>query len=337
MGKRLASCAAVIMLWACASFAPPQNPPREVFSFGLFGDLAYIVEHEPLLENTIADMNATAGLAFVAHVGDLAGFNACPDEFYQRRLAQFQSSAHPLVYTPGDNEWVDCHEKVAGGFDPLERLVKLRTVFFPGEESLGRRKLALARQSASGNPAFAKFRENVRWNRGGVTFLTVHNTGSNNGLGRNAAGDAEFRERNAANLEWMRLAFERARTDGSRAVMVIQQANIFPEILPFPGKPGAPSNSYSEFRTALEKETLRFGKPVVLVHGDSHYFRIDKPLGRVPTGRAATEVPPIENFTRVEPFGFTSHHWIQVTVDPDDREVFTFRQRIVEKNIYKRQ
>jgi hypothetical protein len=333
--KRLVSFAAAGMLTACLSLSSSQNSPRESFTFGLFGDLTYVVEHEPLLENVLDDMNATPGLAFVAHVGDLAGFNACPDEFYQRRLAQFQSLAHPLVYTPGDNEWVDCHEKAAGGYDPLERLVKLRTVFFPSEESLGRRKLPLERQSASGNPAFSKYRENVRWNRGGVTFLTLHNTGSNNGLGRNAAGDAEFRERNAANIEWMRLGFERARTDRSRAVMLIQQANIFPEILPFGGAPGSPSSGFDEFRAALEKETLRFGKPVVLVHGDSHYFRIDKPLGMKSTRRVATEVPSIENFTRVEPFGFTMHHWIHVTVDPDDREVFTFRQRIIEKNLYK--
>ena len=103
--------------------------------------------------------------------------------------------------------------------------------------------------------------------------------------------------------------------------------------------PGEPRRAtFAEIEGArVRYEDVGEGPPVVLVHGDSHYFRIDKPLGRVPTGRAATEVPPIENFTRVEPFGFTSHHWIQVTVDPDDREVFTFRQRIVEKNIYKRQ
>jgi hypothetical protein len=27
----------------------------------------------------------------------------------------------------------------------------------------------------------------------------------------------------------------------------------------------------------LREETVAFRKPVVLVHGDSHYFRIDKP------------------------------------------------------------
>ena len=52
--------------------------------------------------------------------------------------------------------------------------------------------------------------------------------------------------------------------------------------------------AYDEFLAALETETLAFPKPVVLVHGDSHIFRIDQPLLSSKTGRV------IENFTRVE-------------------------------------
>jgi hypothetical protein len=78
---------------------------------------------------------------------------------------------------------------------------------------------------------------------------------------------------------------------------------------------------------ALEQETVAFGKPVVLVHGDSHYFRIDKPLTR--GGRR------LENFTRVETFGNPDVHWLRVTVDPNDPNVFTFRQQIVRNNLVK--
>ena len=72
---------------------------------------------------------------------------------------------------------------------------------------------------------------------------------------------------------------------------------------------------------------MAFGKPVVLVHGDSHYFRIDKPLTRV--GRR------LENFTRVETFGNPDVHWLRVTVDPHDANVFTFRPQIVRGNLVK--
>jgi hypothetical protein len=66
----------------------------------------------------------------------------------------------------------------------------------------------------------------------------------------------------------------------------------------------------------LEKETIAFGKPVVLVHGDSHFFRMDKPLPLRAQG--APNLPALENFTRVETFGTPNHHWLQVTVDPND-------------------
>ena len=61
---------------------------------------------------------------------------------------------------------------------------------------------------------------------------------------------------------------------------------------------------YADFLALLEGETRTFGKPVVLAHGDSHYFRIDKPLpqptGGNPDGNRTTR---LTNFTRVETFG----------------------------------
>ena len=101
----------------------------------------------------------------------------------------------------------------------------------------GQRTLPLARQSAAGNPTFAKYRENARWEIGGVMFLTLHVVGSNNGLGRDAAGDAEVAERNAANIAWLQQGFALARANNSRAVMILQQANMFPEFPPFPAIP----------------------------------------------------------------------------------------------------
>ena len=86
---------------------------------------------------------------------------------------------------------------------------------------------------------------------------------------------------------------------------------------------------FNEFLSLIEKETLAFKKPVVFVHGDSHYFRIDKPLLGSKSKRR------IENFTRVETFGFPDVHWIHVTIDENDPEVFIYRPRIVQQNLVK--
>jgi hypothetical protein len=330
----LAAAALCVMALAFTTSGEAQPTPQN-FTFGLIGDMAYAPAREPLFENVLAEMNA-APLAFSVHVGDLSSPRyGCDDAFRARRLAQFRAMAHPLIYTPGDNDWTDCNPKqnIANG-DPLERLADLRQNFFNGNTTLGKRTFPVTRQSDAGNPAFAKYRENVRWEMGGVMFFTLHAVGSNNGLGRDAAGDAEVAERTAANIAWMQQGFALAKTNNSYAIMILQQANMFPEFLPFPGDPAANPSGFTEQRNALRKELFAYDKPVVLVNGDSHFFRIDKPFAR----RVARDVsePLIDKFTRVETFGDPVHHWVHVTVDVTDPNVFTFRERIVAANIEKK-
>ena len=115
----------------------PLPAQSQSFTFGLFGDLGYIPSEEPWLTNVLADLNKDSALSFTVHVGDLSSPRyGCTDELQARRLAQFNELSHPLIYTPGDNEWTDCHEgQNVKGFDPLERLAKVRTVFFQGEQA----------------------------------------------------------------------------------------------------------------------------------------------------------------------------------------------------------
>ena len=67
-------------------------------------------------------------------------------------------------------------------------------------------------------------------------------------------------------------------------------------------------------------------KPVAYLHGDTHIFRVDKPLFSAKTGRI------FENFTRVETFGWPDSHWVRVTVDPADPQLFRFNPEIVPEN-----
>jgi hypothetical protein len=335
---RAGGWAAAVVLSSLPALWPAQAQDRsqdQGFTFALIGDLGYAPNEQPWTDNVLADISADRSLAFVIHDGDLSSPRfACTDEMLERRLAQFNALAHPLIYTPGDNEWTDCHDGqgIKGG-NPLARLAKVRSLFFPDEQSLGRRKIALLRQSR--NPAFATFRENVRWDMGGVTFATLHVPGSNNGLGRAPDGDAEYDLRNKANLAWLSETFAHAKASNSRAIMIVQQANMYPEWPPVAGKPVTPSG-FADLRALLEQEATAFGKPVVLVHGDSHYFRIDNPLRKNAPAPGQRPPPSLENFLRVETFGTPNHHWLHVTVDPNDPNVFTFRPRIVKANVMKR-
>ena len=159
--------------------------------------------------------------------------------------------------------------------------------------------------------------------------------------GGDDADPAEYAARNAADIAWMQGTFDEAKTRHSAAVMLISQAD--------PGfnddqVQGAPTRNpetlveddgqadgFHDFLSALRDQVIAFRKPVAYVHGDSHYFRIDKPFLNAQGQR-------LENFTRVETFGDHQENgnndvnWLKVTVDPRSREVFAYQPQMVPAN-----
>jgi hypothetical protein len=286
------------------------------FDFALIGDTPYNdFDATNSFPNMIEEINHVR-LAFAVHDGDIkSGGTPCSDEILLERYRQFQTFRHPLIYVFGDNEWSDCGKNKTNRFDPEERLQKLREIFMRGNQTLGRRTLTLTRQSD--DPRFAQYRENVRWIFGNVLFAGLNVPGDANNYGH-----SEYPERNRANLAWLKDCFAMGKEKDLRGLMLIMQANPHFE-LPSTNKLRA---GFNDLLRVLEAETIAFKKPVILVHGDSHYFRIDKPMIGSKSKRR------VENFTRVETFGNPDVHWIRGTVDWRDPNVFGFRQMIVEKN-----
>jgi hypothetical protein len=307
----------LVLTWCGCALCPPscQALRKANFEFALIGDVPYndfaTTNSYP---NMIAEINR-ARLAFVVHNGDIkAGATQCTREVFENCYQQFQTFQHPLIFLFGDNEWSDCPR--TNEMNPDKALAALREMFCQGDESLGQRHLKLTRQSSQ--PGFSLFRENVRWVYGNVQFTGLNVPGNANNFGQ-----PEAAERNRANLAWLKESFALATSQNRDALMLIMQANPHFEM--------ASTNrlrlGFNELLKVLETETVAFRKPVVLVHGDSHYFRIDKPLISSRSKRR------LENFTRVETFGHPDVHWIRARADWRDPEVFTFRQEIVEKNL----
>ncbi len=290
-------------------------------SFGLFGDTPYNAWERARLPELMAEMGRE-DLVFIVHDGDIkSGSSVCSDAVLRDILAVFQASKHPLVYVPGDNEWTDCHRSNNGSYDPLERLNKLRELFFQGDRALGQRAMTLQRQSdqAGVPPAFAAYRENVRWQAGGALFVGLNLPGSENnyhGSTRKGGPVAEFVQRNAANQAWLAQGFALARAHKLAGIMVVIQAN--PEIEA--AQSGKVLTGYHDFLKQLREETQGFAGQVVLVHGDSHQHQINQPL-RDNSGKV------LANFTRVETFGSPQLGWVKATVDASDPQVFRFSPR----------
>lgn len=323
-----------------------DDDDRAPYAIGLWGDLPYSDEQAAVgVPNLIADMNA-ARLAFSVHDGDLKqGSNSpCDDNLYWRSLAFFTQLKAPAMFTPGDNDWVDCDRPSNGGFSSRERLDRERAIFFSTPWSQGQRRL---RQEVQAEPLCLGVAgavpcvENRRWHVGRVTYLTLNVQGSCNNLCDTLPDAAEWAARNAANIAWLRAGFAVAKARGSVAVMLVSQANPGwdagdPTRAPLrdprtlaqtDGQP----DGFQAYLLALRDEVTAFRRPVAYVHGDSHTFRIDKPL-------LDTQGRRLENFTRVETFGNNAGNgnndvqWLKVLVDPASREVFAWQPVIVPGN-----
>ena len=243
----------------------------DLVHFVVFGDMPYDWPEDLTRFANLIEASNRLHPDFVVHVGDIKnGGTPCTEQAYQTVLDMLQNSEPPLIYTPGDNEWTDCRRKSAGSYDPSERLSVIRRMFFPPGQSLGRRPMSLETQSDE--PRFAPYVENRRWRMGRVIFATLHIVGSNNNLGFDAADDAEFRKRMGAVFAWMDETFaEATQTDAGAVVFFFQADPLFE--FPFPFRSG-----FNSFIAALQRHAEAFPKPILIVHGDSHRLRLDRPL-----------------------------------------------------------
>lgn len=174
-------------------------------------------------------------------------------------------------------------------------------------------------ESQSADTTFAEFVENVRWQRGGFVCATIHLVGSDNGLdsfaGRTAADDSAVVRRTTAAMAWLEEAFAIAHADSMHGVIIAMHAE------PGFSRAGSP-RGFGEFVNRLRELVQAFDGQVLLVHGDSHDYRVDHPL------RNLKREVPIENFTRVGTFGSPDIGWVRVVVDSLKGEIVGVEPRL---------
>ena len=330
----------------------------ETFSFVALGDTAYNLPQDlPVYDALIQRINQ-AKPAFSIHVGDTWGAMACTADSHRYALGQFAKFDHPVVYTPGDNEWVDCrkpevleayHRYVEGkatpqdlglllpirGFDgafsgagyadPLGSLAMIRKLYFAKPESLGQRRMPLVRQPDE-TPGTDTF-ENTRWTKGGVVFATLSVPGSGNGFMMNDLTKLnEAVTRNRANVAWIKSTFAQAKATDAKAVVLALQAGMFVD---GPGDGftaqairGGSEGPFYWIVFAIREEAASFAKPVLLINGDFHDLIIDRPF-MVKQGESKPSL--YANITRLQVYGAPELKAVQVNVDTATPWVFSFQ------------
>ncbi len=266
--------------------------------------------------------------AFTIHVGDTRGSaeTPCTERQYLAIRHQFMMFDHPLVYTPGDNEWTDCWEDhnqgpFNGGFDPEDRLQKIRRIFFDSGPSLGGQSLELARQ-ADIDPRHKAFVENARWVYSDVLFMTLHVVGSNNGwvIGAGRA-DSEFNQRLEADRDWLKTNLAYAKARDIRAVVLAFHAEIDSELdqEELRKKPLKTArhelgvvDGFREIREEIRQFSLNLERPVLQIYGDAHTYKIIKPYSDTPEA----------DVLRLQTFGDPQQRAVRVKVTFDSPELF---------------
>lgn len=310
----LAAVAAALLLPAAAT-ADRGSAPRTI---AVIGDTPYGDEQVAAFPRLVADVNADRKVRLVLHLGDIKnGSSTCTDERFLSLRALYDRFRDPFAYTPGDNEWTDCHRPAAGGYLPTERLDRLREIFYPEPgRTLGGRARRVDTQARE--PGYEAYVENQRWTDARVVFSLLHVVGSSNdlapwfGTAETAAQRelrlAEFAERQAANLAWLEETFAQARAERARGVVLAMQADTFAT----PGDPG-----FTALIERITQLTREFRGPVLLLQGDTHRYLVDRPL------------PTAPNLTRIVVEGETADEWLRLRVDPRGRSLFSWERRIL--------
>jgi hypothetical protein len=349
--------AGILSLFACAAFAGCANAPDsctapsslaaqvsssqfseqgddyndvesdsdQPYTLAVIGDIPYGAAKLVDFPILIAQINADPKVRLVAHVGDIkAGSGSpCTDEYFAMIRSLFDRFEDPLAYTPGDNEWTDCHvaSKNNGLYTPTERLQKVRSLFFPVPgRTLGQQSMHVLTQGR--DPANAAYIENTQWKKARVVFAELNITGSNNDLapwGTPLPADAgsyqsqseEYAARAQANSAWLEKTFATAVRTQAAGVVLLIQADMWDITSSLDG--------YDQLVEQLGTLAKSFGKPVLLINGDSHIFRVDYPYSASsPLHAVHASTPIADNVTRIVVEGSAAGRteYLRLTVDP---------------------
>jgi Calcineurin-like phosphoesterase len=356
MKKQLLSTALIAASVVVATSALAGNNgdinSHRPLTVAVFGDWPYnqnLLDNAPLLINSV---NSDPDVSMVIHVGDIhSGSMACTSAatlppittsdpgWNQGVYHQFQQFKDPLVYTPGDNEWTDCHKskEKSSGY-PLKELASVRSLFFakPGH-TLGLKEKIVSTQARDFDPNYpsdAQFVENVMWEESNIVFVTLNIPGGSNDddpftypwtgiFADTGVQMQEVTERDAANLRWLQAAFDMANHDHASAVVIATQADMWdPE-----AQATNSLTNYTPFIQKLADLSVQFRRPVLILNGDSHVYEADHPLADpASTTGLIHHTQPVPNLTRITVQGSTNApaEWLKLTIDPRKYDVFSW-------------
>ena len=244
--------------------AAPASAQPETLSFGVIGHAFRKSPDEALLRRTIAETDAD-NLGFVVVNGVKSASEPCSDALYEQRLALLSRAKNGVVLSLAGSDWADCRRD-NGRPAAMERLTRVRDVYFQDEMSFGDTRLLLTRQSTS--TKFRSYAENARWEMGNVVFATVNLPAPNNHYLTDAGRNGEFEDRLIANRYWLERVFTFAAREKQKGIVLFSDGNpaLHSGRTSVRGPDGA-RDGFLEVRRQILRLAAAFPGKVLLVHG----------------------------------------------------------------------
>lgn len=326
----------LILIFQVFSSCSDNNKPTST-TFIAIGDLPNGKKNYQLYEALIKIINLSKP-SLVIHTGDSSNGDECSNKTIDREYNYMNSFHAPLLFTLGDNDWLDCPKS---DFNSIERLNYYRQTYFNAGNTLGAKPLKVSNQNESGYP------ENMFLIKDNIGFITLHVVRAiKQMIPLDSESRKEFNLRNEANLVWLEQGFNEL--NNTDAIVVTLHANMFEsQRLPLKmhaqiiynnkklllnyetykelyrslfGNPDYKFRlPYRDIGKSIQKLSSDYKKPVLLLHGDTHFHRT---------------IPPSKNFPYlhvIETFGDPDIKAIEIIIQPKSKNPFKI-ERIINLN-----
>jgi hypothetical protein len=258
--------APILRLLTCAVLVcPVYSYGSEAFSFAVIAKPQRAATADALLHEAIEETDAD-NLAFVVANGIKADAEPCTDELYKNRRALFDSAKNGLIVSVAATDWADCtgakNRPIA-----VERIRRLREMFFTDDFSFGDSKIPLIRQSTI--PSFRMYAENMHWRIGDVLFATINLPANNNNYLNAAGRNSEFEDRQVANNDWLKRIFITAKVGKLNGIVLFCDGN---PMIHTEHSSGFFSSSKREGYADVRRQITKFGATyhghILIIHGE---------------------------------------------------------------------
>ena len=221
-GAVATAIAAAVTAVMAAGPAQAAQPAVRGFQFGVIGHSFKSGPDESVLKRAIADATQIAP-AFIVATGIKASSEPCSDRLYAQRRALLNEAAPPMIVSLAGSDWSACVNSI-GRSNAIERLNRLRELFYADDESLGERRLPMTRLSASAK--FRSYAENAHWEYGKVLFATINLPANNNHFRAEAGRNSEYEDRLVANRAWLHRLFTLAERQKMQGLVLFSDGDV---------------------------------------------------------------------------------------------------------------